>query len=263
MNQLARLARPPLDLLFERRAGRTVLAQRHVTYPFFVTAPLRGRGPDAEIVLQSISGGLFGDEHVAQRISVSEGATAVIRLPSATVVHDRRDKAAPVATVSLRIDGRLSYLPRPVILLPGSALDQSVDLTVGPSATVLLQDGFLMHNPQGIAAAPRALDSRITVRDTDGRLIALDRMIVSDRDIATGPYRAFGTLWLLHALTGGFYDRLRAALSSVSGHGAYYWGMTRLRDDSGVMIRIAARDGGDLDTGMTAIRNALLGAMAP
>jgi urease accessory protein len=171
MNAFADLEPRPLDLSFERRSGQTVLAQRCVTYPFFVTAPLRGRGRVAEIILQSVSGGLFGDEKVAQRIALGERAAAVIRMPSATIVHDRRGKEPPSFTVSLRVgDGaNLHYLPRPVILLPGSALVQSIDLSIGRGSTTLIQDGVLMHDPVTITPAPRALDSRISVRHAHGR----------------------------------------------------------------------------------------------
>ena len=267
MNPATQLGAAPLDLAFEVRGGRTVLARRHVTYPFFVTAPLRDRGTTAEIILQSVSGGLFGDEQVAQRIAVGDEATAVIRMPSATIVHDRRDKAATRFSVSLRVgaSARLQYLPRPVVLLPGSGLVQSIDLSVGAGSTALLQDSVLMHDPATIAGAARSLDSRISIRDSAGRLIALDRMLLTDADIApgfTGRYRTFGTIWLLQDMRDGLYQDLKAALSAAAsdavGGGACYWGVTPLRAESGLMIRIAAADGGDLDVAMTAFRQPLV-----
>jgi urease accessory protein len=262
MNAVPPVALAPLDLAFATRGGQTVLAQRHVTYPFFVTAPLRGRGPAAEIILQSVSGGLFGDEQVAQRIAVGDGASAVIRMPSATIVHDRRDKAASRFAVSLRVGAgaSLHYLPRPVILLPGSGLSQSIDLSVGAGSTTLLQDGVLMHDPATITAAPRSLDSRISIRDSYGRLIALDRMRMTDDDITlgvTGAYRAFGTIWLVQEMPSAVYQTVKAALSSAAA-APCYWGITPLRAERGAMIRIAAADGGDLDMAMTAFRQALV-----
>ncbi|MCB8877073.1 urease accessory protein UreD [Acidisoma silvae] len=253
--------RPPLDLTFETRAGQTVLARRHVTYPFFITAPLRGRGPDAEIVIQSISGGLFGGERVAQRVTLGSGATAIIRMPSATIVHDRRDKAAAQCAVSLQLadSARLDYLPRPTILLPGSMLVQSVDLTLGPGATALLQDSVLMHDPNGMPTASRALDNRISIQNSAGRLIARDRMMITDANGEAGPYRAFGTLWLVAEITKSRYKDIKFLISSHDW--ACYWGMTQLRADSGIMIRFAARDGGDLDSGMTRMREMLLSSM--
>lgn len=268
MNAVTQVAPAPLDLCFETRGGQTVLARRHVTYPFFVTAPLRGRGATAEIILQSVSGGLFGDEQVAQRIAIGDGASAVMRMPSATIVHDRRGKAAANSAVSLRVGAgaSLHYLPRPVILLPGSGLMQSIDIAIGAGSTTLLQDGVLMHDPATISGAPRSLDSLIRIRDSAGRLVALDRMRMTDADIAPGVaapgaaglYRAFGTVWLLQKMADQHYQRLKAAVTDVSSHHAScYWGMTPLRAESGLMIRVAAADGGDLDMAMTAFRQAL------
>jgi urease accessory protein len=263
---MSEAAGPQLDLSFETRGSRTVLAHRHVSYPFFVTSPIRGRGLGAEVIVQSVSGGLFGDEKVTQRVDVDEGASVTMRMPSATIVHDRRAKGPPSLDVTLRIgsNARLQYLPRPLILFPGSALVQTISLTIGPGSTVLIQDGFLVHDPQGIPTTRRALDSRVAIRKTTGGLVALDRTRMTDVDIDTAApgvtdrYRAFGTIWLLHDMSGGIDQILRSALSSMIVDSTFcYWAMTLLRRNDGVMIKIAARDGGDLDIGLTAIRNAL------
>jgi len=253
------MSEPQLDLSFARRGDRTVLAHRHVSYPFFVAAPLRG----AEVILQSVSGGLFGGDRIAQQVALGDGAEAVIRMPSAMVVHHRRGKAAACQTVVLRAgeDARLLYLPRPAILLPGSGVVQSMEITLGRHAAVLIFDGFLMHNPGGHPSEPRALESRVTIRDASGRLIALDRMRVTDEMLTAadpgvaGGYRAFGTAWLLKDMEGDAYDRLKPAIAQASGD-ACYLAMTPLRAGCGAMLRIAARDGGDLDAALTMIRAA-------
>jgi urease accessory protein len=264
-------AAPQLDLSFALRAGRTVLAHRHVAYPFYVTAPLRSRSPGADIIVQSVSGGLFGDDRLGQRVTVGAGAEAVLRMPSASVVHNRRDKAPSHHSVSLRAEAgaRLFYLPRPVILLPGSGLVQAMEITVASAATVLLQDAFLLHDPAGDAPIARSLVSHVTLRHDSGRRIALDRMRITDDIIdaaipgVTGAYRAFGTVWLLRETPTAAYQRLKAALSPVfaeTRHG--YLAMTALREERGAMIRVAARDGGDLDSAVTAIRESLLRDLA-
>jgi urease accessory protein len=260
-----------LDLSFALRGGRTVLAHRHVAYPFHVTAPLRSRLPGADIIVQSVSGGLFGDDRLGQRVTVGAGAEAVLRMPSASVVHNRRDKGASRQSVTLGAEAGASlfYLPRPVILLPGSGLVQDMDLTVASGATVLLQDGFLLHDPTGDPPAARFLASCVAIRHASGRRIAVDRMRIADDIIGaaipgvTGAYRAFGTVWLLRETPTGAYQRLKTALSPVFAEAPHgYMAMTPLRDERGAMIRVAARDGGDLDIAMTAIREQLLQELA-
>jgi urease accessory protein len=256
-----------LDLSFVSRAERTVLAHRHVAYPFYVTAPLRSRLPGAAVIVQSVSGGLFGDDRLGQRVTVGAGAEATLRMPSAAVVHNRRGKRASRQSVTLRAEAgaKLFYLPRPVILLPGSGLVQDVDITVASGATVLLQDGFLMHDPAGDRPVSRCLVSRVAIRQASGCRIALDRMRITDDIIVaaapgvTGGYRAFGTVWLLRDTPTDAYQRLKAALSPVFAEtGQAYMAMTALRDERGVMIRIAARDGGDLDIATATLRESLL-----
>ena len=257
---------PQLDLTFERRGGRTVLADRSVRYPFFVTAPLRGRGSGAEVIVQSISGGLFGDDRIVQQVTIGEDAEAVIRMPSATVVHDRRGNATSTQTVELRAGSgaTLLYLPRPLILLPGSGLVQSMEITLDRQSVVCVQDGFLMHDPHGLSSAVRAMDSRVTIRSASGRLLARDRMRVTDEMVTAaapgvaGAYRAFGALWLLCAPESDASRALKAAVEVIQGdRSACYVAMTPLRAGIGAMVRLAARDGGYLDIAFTTIREAL------
>jgi urease accessory protein len=257
---IAAAPEPQLDLCFALRGGQTVLARRHVSYPFHVGAPLAG----AEVMVQSVSGGLFGNDRLGQRIVVGAGGAAVIRMPSAPVVHGMRDKAAARLTVTLRAaeGARLAYLPRPVILLPGSGLVQSMEVTVGDGARVLLQDGFLIHDPVGSAPAGRFLDSRVAVVRADGRRVARDRMRVTDAMLdaaapgVAGGYRAFGTIWLLQDIAAEDYGRLRATLSPLCGPDVY-GAITSLREGSGALIRLAARDGGALDGALSAITRSM------
>jgi urease accessory protein len=213
--------------------------------------------------VQSVSGGLFGGDRVTQRVVIGDGGEAVIRMPSATVVHHRRDKPASSYTVTLRTahKARLLYLPRPLILLPGSEVVQATEIELGRDSEVLLQDSFLMHDPQGVASVARALDSRLTIRTASGRLVAVDRMRVTDEVLAAatpgvvGGYRAFGTVWVLRPTEREVYRRFKAAAALVpTKASACYLAMSPLRAESGVMVRVAARDGGDLDVALTMIR---------
>ncbi len=255
---------PQLDLSFGLRGGHTVLTRRHVSYPFHVAAPLAGAGPGVEVIVQAMSGGLFGDDRLGQRIVVGAGGAAVIRMPSAPVALGLRGKAAARLAVTLQAEAgaRLAYLPRPVILLPGSGLVQSMDVTIGDGARVLLQDGFMMHDPVGSPPGGRFLDSRVTVVRARGRRVARDRMRVTDAMLdAAGPgvaggYRAFGTVWLLQHMPAEEYGRLRATLSPLCGQDVY-GAITPLRAGSGALIRLAARDGGALDGALSAITGAL------
>jgi urease accessory protein UreH len=200
-------------------------------------------------------------------VTVGAGGEAVIRMASATVVHDRRSKPAVSQRVVLRVGdgGQLLYLPRSLILLPGSGVVQSTEIVLGQRSAALVQDSFLMHDPAGFLPDERILDSRVIIRNPSGRLLALDRMRIADEVFAAavpgvvGDYRAFGTVWLLEASEGDAYRALKAALAlAAADSDGCYLAMTPLRSGSGAMIRIAARDGGDLDAALAVIRAACI-----
>ncbi len=251
-----------LDLSFERIGRRTVLARRHVGYPFNVTAPLRSASLDAELIVQSVSGGIYGGESLGQHLNVGAGAHAVVRMPSATVVHGARNGGTACQRVSLLAveDASLSYLPRPLILFPGSAFMQAMEVTVAESATVLIRDGFLLHDPQTMASAARDLRSHLTVRRTTGALLAMDRMRVDDGMIdaacpgVTSAFRAFGAVWLIRRMDASICRAIKTAVARLfDGSEGCYVSTTALRDDGGAAVRVAAIDGGALDSALDAI----------
>ena len=250
-----------LDLSFEVAAGRTVLARRHVSYPFNVTAPLQTDGPRADVIVQSVSGGIYGGERLGQHLNAGRGAQAVVRMPSATVVHAARDGAGAYQSVSLHAaDGAfLSYLPRPLILFPGSAFMQAMEITVAESATVLIRDGFLLHDPQTMASGARDLRSHLIVRKMTGGLVAMDRMRIDDSMIdstspgVTNAFRAFGAVWLIRRMDAEQCRMIKTAIARLfNGNGDCYVSTTSLRYDGGAAVRVAAMDGGALDAALDA-----------
>ncbi|MCA3177612.1 MAG: urease accessory protein UreD [Burkholderiales bacterium] len=251
---------PQLDLAFERGAdGRTVLSRRVHRYPFHVTAPLRDGGAASRVVVQSASGGLYGGEHVVQCIVAEEGADALLRFPSATVVHAARATRGTVqrATLVARSGARLAWLPRPAILFPGAYLVQRTEVRVAPGAVVVLTDGAMPHDPRDERGPARSLLAETVVRDLDGRLLALDRQRLDDamldaaRPGAVGAYRAFGTVWIVGALAADASAACRARIAAdVDGRDGVRAGASALPNGCGLVVRIAARDGGALDAAL-------------
>lgn len=248
-----------LDLGFDVVGGRTVLARRHVGYPFNVTAPLRTKEPRARIIVQSVSGGLYGGDTVEQIVRAAANAQVTVRLPSATVSHTTQTGAAARHGLTLiaGAGATLQYLPRPLILFPGSLVVQTTRITAAADATILVRDGFMLHDPPSVPAAPRSLHSVLTARDAAGRLIALDRMRLADAMLAeaspgvTGGFRAFGTIWLIRRLDPAAYLDLAAAMAPLlAAQAECYAAMSALRGNGGAVLRVAAADGGALDVAL-------------
>jgi urease accessory protein len=249
-----------LDLAFARAAdGRTVLVRRRAGYPYSITAPLADGEARARLIVQSASGGLYGRESLVQRIHASADADVLLRFPAATVVHAARDARPTRQDVSLVATrgARLRYQPRPQILFPGAHLEQSMRVSVADDARVLLCDGFMLHDPPGSGAAPRLLVSHLLVTDEAGRRIAMDRVRADCAAIdaalpgAAGGYRAFGSVWALGPLDAQAALRCRQRVAAMFPEGCgVRAAASALARERGMVLRIAARDGGLLDAAL-------------
>jgi len=261
-----------LSLHFVRAAGgRTVLAQRSVRYPHHITAPLAGRH-DAVLVVQSASGGLYGGEQLKQLVLLGAGAQVELRFPSATVVHAVRQQQAVQQSVVLQVGegAALHHLQRPLILLPGARLMQSLHASVERGGRLLWCEGVTLHDPGSpearLAAPPsgpaaaRSIDSRLTVTDAAGRRRVIDHFCIDEAMLAaavpgvTGGHRAFGALWWIGSLPGEAWPRWCAAVRALHAAGPdLSVAASTLPHDIGVVIRVAARDGGGLDAALRSL----------
>ena len=246
-----------LDLMFGRAGGGTGptrLVSRRVAYPFSVADVFRldaGRRDMATVILQSASGGLFEEEDLSLSVTAEAGALARLTTPSAAVVHGMRGGGMARQEVTLKAGEAawLEYLPKPLILFPGSRLRQRIVIEAAEGAGVLACDGFFMHRPKGAEGSFDWLDATTEIRRPAGAVVARERMRVTGDVLAKGmagsggDFRAFG--WIV--LIGGREEAEAAMLDAIAGCGeAVYAGASHLPGDCGVMVRIAARDGGAL-----------------
>ena len=254
------------------------LQLRNVRKSFGKTEIIRG----ADLVVQSASGGLYGGEQLAQRVDLDAGAQVALRFPSATVVHAARGQAAAQQAVVLQLGegASLRYLQRPLILLPGARLVQTLQASVAAGAQLLWCEGVMLHTPAPPADAParpraqaaegRSFDSRLSITDAAGRPRVIDRFCLDDAMLdaavpgVTGSARAFGALWWLGSLPDGAAARCRAGVRAVQAGGAglsagVSVGVSGLPHGMGLVLRVAARDGGDL----AAALGTLLAMLAP
>jgi urease accessory protein len=247
-----------LDLAFVRRIdGRTALASRAVSYPYYVTAPLRAaaRQTTARVILQSSSGGLYAGERLAQSITGGPQSRVVIECPAATVVHGMAPETQ--ARQGLRIavgdEGRLHYLTRPLIFFPDAALEQSTVLRAASGATILYREGFCLHDPRGVGRSFRQFRSTTRVEDENGALLALDRTSVEGAQVVAGfpgvggAFRAFGSIYLIRCIDETEILQFKSALMGhFTGSASIYASVSALRREGGLLVRVAAFDGGAL-----------------
>lgn len=234
-------------------AGRTRLVERRAAYPYSVTAPVNRAGT-VELTLQSISGGLYAGESLAQHINLREGAAARLVQPAATTV--RRGGADAPARQNIRLEAgenaQLVYASRPLIMLPGAALAQNWEIILSPGARVMFWDGFVSHSPKG-EAPDWSLTSRVNVRGIDGKLLAAERMQVQGATLGNGfqgmagTFSAFGKFWCLG----------QSPITSAPRFENLHASHTALPNNSGCVIALSARDGGALCAAMEQILSLL------
>lgn len=173
-----------LDLVFERRQGRTVVARCGYTLPLQVLAPVALDDSAAVVSILNPTGGLVGGDRLAIDVTVGAGAHACLTTPSATKVY--RTAGAPAEQhVALRA-GRgalVEWVPDHTIPFRGSSLRQAIDVELDDDARLVLVDAYAAGRvARGEVWRFARLESRLSIRDRQGP-------VLHDRFVLTGDTR--------------------------------------------------------------------------
>jgi urease accessory protein len=267
--------RPQVALRLERDAsGRTFLARKFATYPFFCAAPFHlDRSPPGmlTVFVQSCSGGLYEGDRLAWTIDVRAGAQAHVAPQGATVAHamPHGGEARHAVRIDAAAGSLVEYLPDPLILLPSARVRSHLEVVAAPGATVIVGDAFLTHDPAGRGGPFDRFAAETLLRRPGAAPFALDRVDVTGafveqawRLLVPHPCEAQGSLWVCApGSSEALAATLHHALGQVSGLHA---GASTLPDGSGAVARLLARDALSLAEGFRtawrAVRGALVGA---
>ncbi|KQO94672.1 urease accessory protein UreD [Methylobacterium sp. Leaf91] len=246
-------------LVFVRGGGTTVLSRQVVPYPFHITRPFRmyPDHPDiATLYLQSASGGLYRADRLGLDITARPGSRAHVTTQSATVVHDTGAFAARQDTrLAIASDASLALHPDPMILFPDSALDLDTRIVVGPDARVIVSEGFASHDPTGMGRPFSRIALSLRVETEDGRILVNERSTLDGATLASpaspmGAYAAYGSMVIL----GSVDCRPDIGVLQVAAEGiGCLCGASPLPNAAGLAVRVLARNGGALSTGMDAV----------
>ncbi len=255
-------ARGRLEIAFARDpGGRTYVRRQYASYPYHVCRPHSfGGDPQgmATIYLQSCAGGIFRDDRLREHIVAGEGTAAHVTTQASTIVHSMdRDDARQEVLIEAAAGSFLEVLPDPFILFPQARFTSDVRIRVHETATVVVADSFICHDPAGAGAMFDRFQGNLRVEDLQGRLLMLDRLhtagaIVADhRPGITGAFAAQGGLFVIQrqGAPSALVDALRRATADV----AYiYVGASELPNGCGAWLRVMAADGVALRAAMTA-----------
>jgi len=227
--------------------ARTYLSYQFSRYPFHIC---RAQYMDTEpagmatVYLQSSAGGIFANDNLSTRLHALKGARAHVTTQASTVVH-RMDHGDACQTVDIRVedDGFLEYLPDPMILFPNATLKSRVLVRKAPSASVIMVDSYLAHDPAAREDVFSELYNEIRVEDLDEHLLCLDRNVFSgdafidDNVGIMGPNFALGTFLMLNSSL-QCEPACAALRDSLQAHAEVYAGISALPNQCGVWARV-------------------------
>jgi urease accessory protein len=250
---------PHLDLSFRRHPVHgTWLDRRVFRWPFTLSRSFRVEGDKLTLILQTVSGAIQADDRLVQRIHVGPGAAVHITTQGAMPVHRARAGMAARDDITLEVEdgGRIEYRPDLRILFPDASLSQRVWLRLADSATAVIADGFVMHDPAGQDRPFRQYRSEFLVQRPCGQVLALDRTALLAPPSSGGKrgrYLAFGTLIVAVSRPAAWLEAFCAdADTRLAQLPGVYAAASALPNGAGAAVRIAATDGRHLRLGLQA-----------
>ena len=133
-----------LDLVFARRAGRTVLAHAYAEPPFRIGRAFPD-GQGVRMILAWCAPGIFGGDVLEQHVRVERGARVRLTSQSAMQAHPSADGAVARTTSVYRVEdeGELVCHWDPLIPFADAQLEQQIDIGLGERASLVWSDAFM------------------------------------------------------------------------------------------------------------------------
>lgn len=234
--------------------GKTALTTAFATSPLRLLTP-SNHGDASWVFLASLGGGLVDGDRLDVEIEVEPRASALLGTQASTKVYrsagsanDSTPGCAQRFVARVGEGSALTVIPDPIVCFAGARYEQAIDVTVTPSGSLFLMDGYTCgRSARGERWAFSRYESRTIVSRDDGagspasRIVDATRLdprhgAVADRMrrfdvvvsvIALGPRFATVREAMLAALPPlGSRDSVLAAASSIG--------------DDGCILRVAA-----------------------
>jgi len=256
------------EIRFDRSPdGKSYISAQRVGYPFHITRPfyLQGDPPGMpSLYLQSVSGGIYEDDRLDLNVAAGAGALAHVTTQAATIVHQMEDAhAVQQMEITAADDSLLEYMPDPLVLFPYADLVSCVRVVCAPSATVMVSDAYLSHDPQGADRRFSRLRAELRIERPGGSLLSLDRFDISgEQFVGDGAFRAHGSFACVtpHAIR-ELIKQLHPVLDQAVD---CYAGVSELPAGAGLWVRVLARDSHALRVAITStwakLRSSMFGS---
>jgi urease accessory protein len=153
----------------------------------FACSPLRllmpsNHGHAAWVFTSTYGGGLVGGDALRMRLQVGAGATTLLQTQASTKVYRSPLGASSAFEAHVHAGGRLLVLPDPVVCFEGATYDQTQEIELHATASLVLMDWMTAgRHASGERWAFDRYASRLNVR-RDGELVLGDSLLLSSRE---------------------------------------------------------------------------------
>ena len=268
-----------LRLGFEHRSGKTILANLERRAPYMVQRALHcdEQMPGlAYVFLITTTGCLLQGDRLALDITLRPRAQAHVTSQSATKIHAMdANYAAQSQTITLADDAYLEFLPDPVIPHRHARFISDTQISVAPSATLLLseiiQPGRKHHHPDECFGATVLSISTAAARP-DGRSLFAEKLVIEPRRYAmrqTGVMDSFDVfanviLCAPKDKADRIHERAGADMDLAEG---VAFGACRLPNDAGLIFKVLGRETAQVKAKVrefwSVVRQEIIGAALP
>jgi urease accessory protein len=136
------LITPGHGLIAFRRSGeRTVLGAAFASSPLRLLTP-RNHGDAAWVFLVNLGGGLVDGDRLDLRITADPDTAAFIGTQASTKVYRSPRGCSQRLEVQAADGAALAIIPDPVVCFAGARYEQRIDISLAPTASLLLFDGY-------------------------------------------------------------------------------------------------------------------------
>jgi urease accessory protein len=243
-----------LRLGFERRDGRTILAELDRRVPYLAQRALHTDPamPDlAHVFLITSSGCLLQGDRLALEVALGPDARAHVTTQSATKIHAMEaNYALQTQSFVLGEGAYLEFLPEPLIPHRRARFSSDTQIVIAPTATFLyseiVQSGRKHHHPEECFGAT-LLSLAVAARRPDGNPLFTEKLVFEPaRNPArqTGVMDSFDVFGNVILLTPkGPADRIAARLGAdVDLEAGLAHGACRLPNDAGLIYKVLGRE---------------------
>ena len=236
-----------LRLVFESRAGKTVLADQFAKVPLYAQRALYydGAAPGlAYVYMLSASGGVLQGDRYKIDVKLKRGSMAHITTQGATRIYSMdSNRATQVINITLERDSYLEWVPDQIIPYRNSRFYQETSLNVHDSATLVYSE---IITPGRMAMGERfeydVLYVKTRAANQDGALRLADAANLEPKRRSPaefgilGNYSVAGTVYILTGRQ-NVPELLRQIRGGVCAKQVACGASTTMRDD-GLVVRI-------------------------